>query len=101
MCVSDAATRPDDELLRVYEAVMRIRSRELTLRKAAQIYGIPRSTLSDRVNGRVKLSAKRIVRYKRHLPRQAPEVFLDNAEEDKFVNDFVLDSTKESGCGGK
>lgn len=68
--MSDAAAlaeEGDEELQQVCEAVMRIRSRELTLRKAAKLYGIPRSTLGDRVRGRVKLFAKRVKRRRSRL----------------------------------
>ena len=63
--MSDAAAlavEGDEDLQQVCEAVLRIRSKELTLRKAAKLYGIPRSTLGDRVRGRVKLFAKRVKR---------------------------------------
>lgn len=71
--VSDAAALAvdgDEELQQVCEAVMRIRSRELTLRRAAELYGIPRSTLGDRVRGRVQLFTKRV---KRQRSRQGPQ----------------------------
>ena len=79
--VSDAAALAvdgDEELQQVCEAVMRIRSRELTLRRAAELYGIPRSTLGDRVRGRVKLFAKRV---KRQRSRQGPQ------HEDQLIVD--------------
>ncbi|KAK7481303.1 hypothetical protein BaRGS_00027563 [Batillaria attramentaria] len=40
----------------INEAAMRVRMKQLTLRKAAEIYKIPRSTISDRVTGRVKMT---------------------------------------------
>ena len=93
LCVSDApdnAVEADEALQKVCEAVMRIRSRELTLRKAAEIYGIPRSTLSDRVCGRVRLFARRVQRRRPRPIRQSGKCnqrFQDNSVSFQMSND--------------
>lgn len=85
--MSDAeAVAGDEELQRVCEAVMRIRSRELTLRKAAELYGIPRSTLGDRARGRVRLFAKRVRRRRmklsmEHETEEEPATSVEHDEE--------------------
>ena len=43
----------DDQLVRAYEAV---RDANLSIRRAAQEYSVPKSTLADRVSGRVALA---------------------------------------------
>lgn len=41
----------------ILEAASRVKARELTLRKASELYNIPRSTISDYVTGKIKKMA--------------------------------------------
>ena len=45
----------DENMLKAYDAVMR---KEMSIRRAAEEYGVPRTTLQDRVSGKVGLKAQ-------------------------------------------
>ncbi|KAK7481301.1 hypothetical protein BaRGS_00027561 [Batillaria attramentaria] len=53
----------------INEAAMRVRLKQLSVRKAAAIYNIPRSSIWNRVTGKVKFSAIRSPKPRRK-PRQ-------------------------------
>lgn len=67
---------------------MRVRNKELTLRKAAEIYKIPRSTISDRVTGKVRFDAARTPKLRRkgrlfgRTPSFAEDDALDRGESE-------------------
>ena len=65
----------EDSLCNAIEAVQR---NELSLRKAAQLYGVPKSTLSMYVSGELKVGARR-------GPASIP-----NAEEEPRLVDHVV-----------
>ena len=53
-------------------------SEGMSVRRAAYEFGVPKSTLQDRISGRVGLDAK-----------SGPERYLNDSEEEKLVN-FVV-----------
>ena len=44
-----------ESMLRAYEAVQQ---GEISIRRAAEIYGVPRTTLQDRISGKVSLDSR-------------------------------------------
>ena len=44
-----------DSMLKAYEAVLQ---GEVSVRRASELYGVPRTTLQDRVSGKVSLNAR-------------------------------------------
>lgn len=68
----------DEQLCRAYEAV----KDGVSLRHAAEQYGIPKSTLSDRITGRVKFGA-----------HSGPERYLSDDEERELVS-FICQSAR-------
>ena len=69
----------EDNLRRVYEEV---REGQLSIRHAAEQYHVPKSTLNDRVTGRVKLDA-----------HSGPSHYLTDREEDELVG-FICHCAK-------
>ena len=61
----------DDRLVRAYEAV---RDDHLSICRAAQEYSVPKSTLADRVSGRVALAC-----------HSGPDRYLSDHEEEELV----------------
>lgn len=59
-------------------AVQAVQSKELSLRKASELYGIPRATLHDHVRDRVKAGAT-----------SGPRPYLSVQEEEELVNFLV------------
>ena len=59
-----------------------VRSGELLVSRAAKVYGVPKSTLHDRVLGRVL-----------HGHKPGPKPYLSVAEEKEFAN-FLVDLAK-------
>ena len=45
----------DENMLKAFEAV---KGKEMSIRRASEVYGVPRTTLQDRVSGKISLSAK-------------------------------------------
>ena len=62
----------DEKLRKAYEEV---NGGHLSVRRAAELYGVPKSTLSDRVTGRVEFGS-----------HSGPARYLSNAEEEELVS---------------
>ena len=69
----------EDYMKKAYEAVM---SKQLSIRRAAETYSVPKSTLADRVSGHVKFGS-----------HSGPERYLDDKEESQLVR-FIIGSSK-------
>jgi transposase len=68
----------EDQLIRAYEAV----NDGASIRAAAEQYGVPRSTLSDYVSGKIPFGK-----------RSGPERYLSDEEEKELVH-FICQSAK-------
>ena len=68
--------------LKLEKAVSEVLSNQLSIRKAAEQYGIPRSTLHDHVSGRVQPGAS-----------SGPKRYLSQTKEDELVS-FVTKSSQ-------
>lgn len=62
----------DEKLRKAYEEV---NGGHLSVRRAAELYGVPKSTLSDRVTGRVEFGS-----------HSGPARYLSDAEEEELVS---------------